>query len=94
MLDYKKIKNVTFKQIEDMKHTIGFDEKRIKGTKYRRYEPFRNYFDAGQADIEDMETLVKIGLMTKYREHWYCVNDDGKEFLRLVTGVEILPDMD
>lgn len=93
MLDYKKIKNVTFKQIEDMKHTIGFSDEKVKGTKYRKYEPYRNFFDAGDVDIPDMEKLVEIGLMTKSRDRWYHVNDDGKRFLQLVTGVEILPDM-
>lgn len=94
MIDYNKIKNVTFKQIDDMKHAIGFDDRKVKGTKYRRYEPYRNFFDAGKPDIADMEKLVEIGLMTKSREHLYHVNDDGKKFLQLVTGVEILPDMD
>ena len=92
MIDYKKIQGVTFKQIDDMKHTIGFDDMKVKGTKYRRYEPYRNYFDAGECDVEDMEKLVEIGLMTKSREHLYHINDDGKKFLQLVTGVEILPD--
>lgn len=94
MLDYKKIQSVTFKQIDDMKHTIGFDNRKVKGTKYRKYEPYRNFFDAGPADIPDMEELVEMGLMTKSSEHWYHVNDDGKKFLQLVTGVEILPDID
>ncbi len=93
MIDYNKIKNVTFKQIDYMKHAIGFDDRKVKGTKYRRYEPYRNFFDAGKPDIADMEKLVEIGLMTKSRDHWYHVNDDGKKFLQLVTGVEILPDM-
>ena len=92
MIDYKKIQGVTFKQIDDMKHTIGFDDMKVKGTKHRRYEPYRNYFDAGKCDVEDMEKLVEIGLMTKSWEHLYHVNDDGKKFLQLVTGVEILPD--
>ncbi len=94
MFDYEKIQSVTYKQIDDMKHTIGFDAMKVKGTKYRKYEPYRNFFDAGKRDIEDMEKLVEIGLMTKSREHLYHVNDDGKKFLQLVTGVEILPDMD
>ena len=92
MIDYKKIQSVTYKQIDDMKHTIGFDDMKVKGTKYRKYEPYRNYFDAGKCDVEDMEKLVEIGLMTKSREHLYHVNNDGKKFLQLVTGVEILPD--
>lgn len=94
MIDYNKIESVTFKQIDAMKHTIGFDNMKVKGTKYRRFKPYRNFFDAGERDIADMEKLVEIGLMTKSGEHLYHVNYDGKKFLQLVTGVEILPDMD
>lgn len=36
--------NVTYKQINDMKHALGFDNRKIRGTKYRRYEPYRNFF--------------------------------------------------
>lgn len=32
MLNYNKIQSVTFKQIDDMKHTIGFDNRKVKGT--------------------------------------------------------------
>lgn len=37
MLNLKKIDNITYKQIDIMKHTIGFNRGRIRGTKYRRY---------------------------------------------------------
>ncbi len=92
MLNFKEINNVTYKQIDIMKHAIGFDRGRIRGTKYRRYAPYRNYFDAGLADIADIKSLVEIGLMKEYRRNWFEVTDDGKEFLRLVTGVTILKD--
>lgn len=32
MLNFKKIDNVTYKQIDIMKHTIGFNRGRIRGT--------------------------------------------------------------
>ena len=92
MLNLKKIGNVTYKQIDIMKHTIGFNRGRIRGTKYRRYAPYRNYFNAGPTDIVDIEDLVEIGLIEEYRKNWFEVTDDGKEFLRLVTGVTILED--
>lgn len=41
--------NVTYKQINDMKHALGFDNRKIRGTKYRRYEPYRNFFMLGHA---------------------------------------------
>ncbi len=94
MIDYRKLQNVTYKQIDDMKHTIGFDNSKVRGTKYRRYEPYRNFFYAGPADIPDLDKLVELGLMTKSKDSVYHVNDDGKKFLQRVTGVEILPDMD
>lgn len=86
MLNFKKIDNVTYKQIDIMKHTIGFNRGRIRGTKYRRYAPYRNYFQAGLADMK----LAKIGLMKEYRKNCFEVTDDGREFLELVTGVTIL----
>ena len=90
MLNLKKIDKITYKQIDIMKHTIGFNRGRIRGTKYRRYAPYRNYFDAGPADIASIESLVEIGLMKEYRKNWFAVTDDGREFLELVTGVNIL----
>lgn len=85
---------VTYKQIDDMKHALGFDKRRVRGTKYRRYEPYRNYFNTGNCDIDDWEQLVTIGLATKSRENWYHVSDNGRIFLELVTGVKILPESD
>ena len=83
---------VTYKQIDDMKHAIGFERGRVRGTKHRRYEPYRNYFNTAECDREDWEQLVKIGFADKGKENWYSVSDDGREFLRRVTGVEILPE--
>lgn len=85
--------SVTYKQINDMKHTIGFDKRKIKGTKHRTYEPYRNYFYAGEKDKADLDKLVEIGFMEKSSVDYYHVTDDGKNFLELVTGVKILSDM-
>lgn len=85
---------VTYKQIDDMKHALGFDERKVRGTKHRRYEPYRNYFNAGERDVKDWEQLVTIGFATKSRENWYHVSDDGRIFLKRVTGVEFLPESD
>ncbi|MEE0114694.1 MAG: hypothetical protein U0J29_05690 [Ruminococcus sp.] len=90
MLNLKKIDNITYKQIDIMKHTIGFNRGRIRGTKYRRYAPYRNYFEASSTDIADIKELAKIGLMKEYRKNCFEVTDDGREFLELVTGVTIL----
>ena len=83
---------VTYKQIDDMKHAIGFSSRRVHGTKHRRYEPYRNYFNTGECDREDWEQLVSIGFAEKGNDNWYSVSEDGREFLSMVTGVSILPE--
>ena len=91
---YEQLNKVTFKQISIMKHAIGFERGRIIGNKNRRYPPYRNYFDCGEADKKDWDELVEIGFARNYNGTYYCVTEDGKEFLYYVTGVEILKDMD
>ena len=46
MVDYNKYQHVTYNQIDMMKHTIGFDDRKVKGTKHRKYEPYRNYYNS------------------------------------------------
>lgn len=94
MVNITLYEKVTYKQIDDMKHAIGFDNRKVRGTKHRRYEPYRNYFNAGGRDVEDWEQLVSLGFATKSRENWYHVSVDGRLFLKRVTGVEILPESD
>ncbi|MDE5564363.1 MAG: hypothetical protein K2I93_04355 [Oscillospiraceae bacterium] len=96
MIDYEKIKSVTYNQIDMMKHVIGFDNKHIKGTKRRRMEPYRNYYDAGPRDESELNALANLGLMQKSNPPYslgicYHVTEDGRKFLEMVTGVEILP---
>lgn len=79
---------VTYKQIDDMKHALGFDKRKVRGTK----EPYRNYFNTGERDVEDWEQLVAIGFATKSRVNCYHVSDDGRIFLERVTGVKFLPE--
>lgn len=96
MIDYEKIKSVTYNQIDMMKHAIGFENKHIRGTKRRRMEPYRNYYDAGSRDESELNALVELGLMQKSNPPYslgicYYVTEDGRKFLEMVTGVEILP---
>lgn len=96
MIDYEKIKSVTYYQIDMMKHAIGFDNSQIRGTKRRRMEPYRNYYDAGPMDERELNALVELGLMQKSKPLYsigicYHVTEDGRKFLEMVTGVEILP---
>ena len=50
MVNSSVYEKVTYKQIDDMKHAIGFDNQKVRGTKYRKYEPYRNYYDASPRD--------------------------------------------
>lgn len=85
---------VAYRQIDDMKYAISFDNRKVRETKYRRYEPYRSYFDVGPRGSKDREQLVSIGLATKGDEHWCHVPDDGRLFLKCVTDVEISPESD
>ncbi|MGF7012012.1 hypothetical protein M2146_002566 [Lachnospiraceae bacterium PF1-22] len=92
MINSTEYQNVTYKQISDMKHAIGFDSKKVRGTKHRKYEPYRNYYNTGERDVEDWEMLVKLGFANKSRENFYHVSNDGRIFLERVLGVKILPE--
>lgn len=95
MVNSAEYQNITYKQMSDMKHAIGFDNRKVKGTKHRRYEAYRNCFYAGECDIADWDYLVNIGLAGKCKEdQYYYVTSDGGIFLEYVTGVKILEKID
>ena len=73
---------VTFKQIDDMKHALGFSNKKVTGTKYRKYTPYRNRFYAGGKDIEDWKNLVLLELAEEHSENIFSVTEDGMFFLK------------
>ena len=87
---------VSVKQIENMKHCIGFSESRVKGKKNRKYDAWRNYFTTGGPD-KDWDNLVEQGLA--FREVFphgggsdpklYYVSLDGFEFLGKILSAEI-----
>lgn len=79
---------VTFAQIDNMKHALGFDNRKVTGTKHRKYIPYRNRFYAGGKDIEDWKTLVELGLAKEFSTDNFCVTDDGRFFLERVTGIK------
>ena len=90
---YEERNKITYKQIDIMKHAIGFSNGRIRGNKHRKYVPFRNYFCCGEADLDDWNKLVAIGYAENWNNNYYGVTDKGKEFLYFVTGVLILDDL-
>lgn len=93
MVNSSEYMHVTYSQIEKMKHTIGFDNRMVTGTKHRKYVPYRNYYCSGGFDAE-LDDLVRLGFMAKHSERYYHVTEDGRIFLERVTGVKILPDSD
>lgn len=92
MVNSSAYMHVTYSQIDKMKHTIGFDNRRVTGTKHRKYIPYRNYYCVpGDPELDD---LVKLGFMEKSSERYYHVTADGRLFLERVTGVKIMPESD
>lgn len=94
MVNSSEYMKVTYKQIDLMKHTIGFNNGKVTGTKHRKYAPYRNYFADGGAYKDELEDLVRLGFMEKSSERYYHVTGDGRTFLGFVTGVTILPESD
>ena len=93
MVNSREYMHVTYSQIDKMKHTIGFDNRKVTGTKNRKYVPYRNYYCAGSNDPE-LENLVRLGFMAKHSERYYHVTADGRLFLERVTGVKIMEESD
>ena len=78
-----------------MKHAIGFDKRKIKGTKNRRIEICRNFFTT-QESCSDFHGLVDLsdqGLMLSRQmgDKWcFHVSKEGMSFLESITAVAIM----
>ena len=86
---------ITLNQINNMKHAIGFDKRKIKGTKYRKFESCRNFFTTqeGCKDFEELEELSNQGLMLSRQmgDKWcFHVSKEGMRFLENITAVAII----
>lgn len=73
---------LTLRQIELMKHAIGFDSGKIKR---KRYEAYRNRYIVSTTD-SDWEELVSIGYATKRefeieKQIGYYVSELGLKYL-------------
>jgi len=85
--------SITLKQIENMKHCIGFRGDRVKR---RKYVAFRNYYTTGEND-EGWRELVRLGYATgrKYfngigdNPHCYGVTNKGFELLERIMECKI-----
>lgn len=90
------INNITLKQIENMKHCIGFDGARVKR---RKYIAFRNYYTTADNDVS-WDELVNLELATKrafgsgvgINPKCYCVSKNGFELLERLLECKIVED--
>lgn len=87
MIDASLYENVTYKQINDMKHALGFDNGNVTGTNHRTFIPYRNSFHASGKDIKDWKNLVTLGFAIEQSENTFSVTPDGTLFLEKVTGI-------
>ena len=86
--------NLSTRQIELMKHCIGFSGDRVKR---RKYEAFRNYFTTSN-DHSDWDGIVRAGLAEKapFRNgvgdfpQVYRLNEAGIKFMSELLEVNIV----
>ncbi len=89
--------DVSDRQISEMKHCIGFSEKKVKNNKYLAW---RNYFSTSNHD-SSWDNLVIQGLASKRdfklgrKERGedpqiYSVTKNGFKFLEEVTGLKFI----
>lgn len=84
---------ISTKQIENMKHCIGFDRKKVKRGKY---EAYRNYYTTPDNDLY-WDGLMDMGLAHKryYSDgvgdnpQCYWLSDKGFEFISRLLEVKI-----
>lgn len=84
---------ITLKQIENMKHCIGFDGKRVKR---RKYVAYRNYFTTSDNELS-WDELFKLGLASKRsfedgggeNPQCYSLTKPGFVFLENLLGCKI-----
>ena len=89
-------KNITLKQIENMKHCIGFRGDKVKR---KKYVAFRNYYTTSDND-QSWDGLVWLGFATKrafgsgvgINPKCYCVSQKGIKFLERLLECKIVED--
>jgi hypothetical protein len=86
--------DISIRQIDDMKHCIGFNQNKVKSNKYYAW---RNYFITTNHD-ESWDNLVISGLAVKRdfkmgagpNPQCYSISKDGFKFLEENLGVKII----
>jgi len=84
---------LTVEQIDNMKHAIGFDQKKVKRGKHGAY---RNYYTTCKPH-DGWETLVETGYAIKFpfsrgvgeNPMMYSVSKNGMEALEKILGIKI-----
>jgi hypothetical protein len=79
---------VTTEQIRLMKHTIGFEQSKVKRGKY---EAYRNYFCAGKPMPEFEDLMIKMLAVSATRQGqiFYFLTSKGIDLVAEITGVKI-----
>lgn len=88
--------DINVEQIENMKHTIGFNQIKVKDNKYLAW---RNYFITDN-DNEEWDKLVIQGLAVKRdfklgngpNPQCYSVSKEGFKFLENKLNIKIIAD--
>lgn len=83
--EIKEMVSLTAKQIDCMKHAIGFHTNKVKRGKFIA---FRNYFACGNID-ENWEYLQFWGLAINPCLGYYKVSRNGIKLLEEILGVRI-----
>lgn len=80
---------LNFKQISQMKHCIGFDER--KRSVDGKYFAYRNYFSTPEPD-DDWDELVYLGLAGRgdsKRYTFYSLTKKGIKYLEILLSLKI-----
>ena len=86
---------VSEEQLHNMEHALGIADYMLsKISKYHRYgkcyiKSYRNYFCAGQRDLDSWRDLVDKGLATtwnNFNSTYFNVSDKGIEYLQEVQN--------
>lgn len=91
----KHMPEVTEQQAVKMLHAIGADHRRVRTYRGRMiYHAYRNYYDAGGADIAAWDDLVTKQYAEKMNAHatYYGVTPRGLSLLELLTGRSVIYD--
>ncbi len=87
----KNTDSISLEQIRLIKHTIGFDRRKVKRGKYIAW---RNYYVADR-EMKDWESLVEWGMAVRYERMdsiCYCVTDKGFDLLASILEIKIIKD--